>query len=188
MASKIEYSKDGFKTNLYIPDIGDKIVLTKDWTFTIYGESRNDEFISSIMDNPLFERKKATDLVNDVIKKSGCKPDDKWYDTTCFNSCFYALINVATSQEWFYRREYTINSGKNVFKFEPELMEEIRPKMTIPAGITICVDRIYIRKGSADYSSVTFRVEKFPDKKNHRFWAKLSDTRGIEGEVYSRIR
>jgi hypothetical protein len=44
------------------------------------------------------------------------------------------------------------------------------------------VDRIYIRKGAADYSSITFRIHGDPfDKK--RFWAKLADVNNIVGEI-----
>jgi hypothetical protein len=74
----------------------------------------------------------------------------------------------------------------------------------IPAGEILKVDRIYIRKGIKDYSSITFlwkgkstepRIEtygpgyglsgkqyKIP-RKPVRFWAKLSDVNNIEFEM-----
>lgn len=81
---------------------------------------------------------------------------------------------------------------------------------TIPAGTTLKVDRIYIRKGMSEYSSLSFlwvgertepRVEQrhgtayFETKKDFsyeikiprkpiRFWAKLADVNKIE---YKRV-
>jgi len=56
------------------------------------------------------------------------------------------------------------------------------------------VDRVYIRKGMEDFSSITFVVVSSPDKrlikkkdgglapKAVRFWVKLQETRSIEIE------
>lgn len=58
-------------------------------------------------------------------------------------------------------------------------------RVTIPKDTILVVDRIYVRNGQKDYSSVTFRIKSCPDKKFNktRFWAKLHDTRSIEFEV-----
>ena len=80
---------------------------------------------------------------------------------------------------------------------------------TIPAGATLKVDRIYIRKGNKEYSSITFlwKGEALPAKMEPdsdwdnlirtlvpngkffkvpripiRFWAKLADVNNIEFE------
>ena len=69
---------------------------------------------------------------------------------------------------------------------------------TIPAGATLKIDRIYIRKGGRDYSSITFlwtgealpaKIEKYLDGSTYkvpripiRFWAKLEDVNRIEFE------
>lgn len=59
--------------------------------------------------------------------------------------------------------------------------------VTIPEGTTLSVDRIYIRKGVSNYSSVTFTIPKDVNKKHplagSRFWAKLSDANKIEFEL-----
>lgn len=64
-------------------------------------------------------------------------------------------------------------------------------QVTIPAGTVLTVDRIYIRSGAADFSSLTFRAT-FPGKKTAksffgrtgvRFWAKLADVNRIEFET-----
>jgi hypothetical protein len=70
--------------------------------------------------------------------------------------------------------------------------------LTLPAETTLKVDRIYIRKGASDYSSVTFFASglgevlvkprwifgsgKEKKKKSLRFWAKLADCNNIEFE------
>ena len=61
--------------------------------------------------------------------------------------------------------------------------------MTLLAGTVLKVDRIYIRKGSAEYSSITFFVSESPmpelsSKKGpkRRFWVKLQDANNIEFE------
>ena len=69
---------------------------------------------------------------------------------------------------------------------------------TIPAGAILKVDRVYIRKGSKDYSSITFlwkgealpaKIETYSDGSTGkvpripvRFWAKLADVNNIEFE------
>lgn len=55
---------------------------------------------------------------------------------------------------------------------------------TLPKGTQLKIDRIYIRKGQDEYSSITFYIEDCPDKtfkpkKKIRFWVKLSDVNNI---------
>jgi len=73
---------------------------------------------------------------------------------------------------------------------------------TIPAGAVLKIDRIYVRKGKGDFSSITFlwkgesidprvvqrdpqywgeTIVKIP-RKPVRFWAKLDDVNNIEFE------
>ena len=124
---------------LYIPEIGDVIRLTQDWTFDLYNEDRN----STMMERMGDDRPVAY----------------RWH-----NKNFSAI------------------------------------PVTVPAGAELKVDRIYIRKGKGDYSSITFlwvgertnaRVElrdpklwgeaktKIP-RKAVRFWAKLTDVNNLE--------
>jgi hypothetical protein len=61
--------------------------------------------------------------------------------------------------------------------------------VTIPIDTILTVDRVYIRKGVSDFSSLTFRIPKDKNKKHIyagvRFWAKLSDVNKIEFELIS---
>ena len=124
---------------LYIPEIGDSIKLTADWTFDLYDEYRNDTL------------KEVMGITFPEIQSS---------------------------------------------------FQQSAP-CTLPAGAVLKIDRIYIRKGVSEYSSVTFlwkgkstepRIEtygpgygragsqyKIP-RKPVRFWAKLADVNNIEFE------
>jgi hypothetical protein len=119
---------------LYIPEIGDQLRLTEDWTFGLYNEDRNETLMEKIGD-----RRKVT-----------------------WGGAGYSTIPC-----------------------------------TIPAGATLKVDRIYIRKGISEYSSITFlwvgerteprmgqkywsTVEVKIPRKPVRFWAKLDDVNNIE--------
>ena len=59
--------------------------------------------------------------------------------------------------------------------------------ITLPAGTSLTIDRIYIRKGASAFDSVTFNLINYPGKSKKgfgrvRFWAKLDDVNRI---VYS---
>jgi hypothetical protein len=52
--------------------------------------------------------------------------------------------------------------------------------ITLPKNTVLEVDRIYIRQGSAQYSSVTFKIR---GKKVLRFWLTLSDVNKIDCNI-----
>jgi hypothetical protein len=111
---------------LYVPEIGDKLKLTNDWTFDLHWEHRN------------------TGLIKHFFGE-----DFKW-----------GRDNVAP-----------------------------RP-VTLLAGTVITVDRIYIRQGASEYSSISFYAAigetgkgSFGKPKSPRFWATLKDCNKIEFEV-----
>lgn len=71
-------------------------------------------------------------------------------------------------------------------------------QVTLPAKTCLIVDRIYIRKGSPDYDSITFRIEtcsvdslaykneqgkKIKGKTSSRFWVKLKDANRIKCDL-----
>ena len=61
--------------------------------------------------------------------------------------------------------------------------------ITIPVDTILSVDRIYVRRGVSNYSSITFTVPKTLNKKSKfagtRFWTKLSDANKIEFDLLS---
>ena len=99
---------------------------------------------------------------------------------------------VLLSQDW----EFTLHPeyrNETMFKHLglhwPDNWHEqkkVQPrKVTIPAGTELRVDRIYIRKGSSEYDSVTFllcgqKTRKEVKNRAVRFWAKLADVNNIE--------
>jgi hypothetical protein len=129
-------------TKLYIPRLGDQLRLAADWTFRLFGESRN----WGLYDHLKLERRTT----------------NGYYDPAKFREA------------------------------------------SIPAGETLKVDRIYIRRGQADFDSVTFQLvgrktKAKRDEREHywkpgetytyvtpsravRFWAKLDDVNGMEFE------
>lgn len=62
----------------------------------------------------------------------------------------------------------------------------------LPPKTVLSVDRVYIRKGANDFSSITFRIESVPTPERiiplwqkllkKRFWAKLSDVNKMQIE------
>lgn len=113
---------------LFLPEIGNRLVLTKDWEFVLYWESRNAK----------------------LIEKMGFKYEHIW------------------------------SHKQNSHKKQNFLV-------TMPIGTVLSVDRIYIRKGNAGFSSVSFRIPKVENKKHTfsgvRFWASLSDVNQIEFDL-----
>ena len=112
---------------LYVPEIGDRLELTTDWSFKLHFESRNKK---------LLER---------------------------FGHTF------AWSQK--------SSDGLDV---------------TLRKGVVLKVDRVYIRQGMEDFSSITFYAEfpgeptktgAFGKPDSARFWAKLSDCNKIEFDI-----
>ena len=48
--------------------------------------------------------------------------------------------------------------------------------ITLPKGTLLSIDRIYIRKGNAEFNSISFRILKgSPKYSKTRFWSKLDD-------------
>lgn len=153
---------------LYVPEIGDHLRLTADWTFVLHNEYRN----RSLWDH--FDCDNAPEVYQQVAEKNSLrdeltKLEQKMYPGNTYWSvppASYDPVDVA-------RRE--------------ELYELIRPNehatIMISAGAVLSVDRIFIRKGMDDWSSLTFFLKELPGvtfKKKPRFWAKLHDCNNIE--------
>jgi len=54
--------------------------------------------------------------------------------------------------------------------------------VVLKSGTILIVDRIYIRKGNAEYSSITFRATIPNIKKKQRFWLKLDMANTLIGD------
>lgn len=58
-----------------------------------------------------------------------------------------------------------------------DFYDSVSIPVTLPAGTTLVVRRIFIRQGAGDFDSVTFSARV--GKKSHRFWVKLEDANNI---------
>jgi hypothetical protein len=188
---------------LYVPEIGDHIRLTKEWTFTLYPEGRNVTLanlygyrqfahnlwldLSKIEDEP--ERNYTLNYPShdDFYKKQslfGKRPSYDDYRKEC------KRIEEESTTYQAYLAAYK-NWRERADKLAIENLE-----VTFPVGTVLAVDRIYIRKGSSDYSSITFYAKGLGESelknrwsgrttkwKAQRFWAKLQDCNNIEFEL-----
>jgi hypothetical protein len=170
---------------LFIPEIGTKLVLAKDWKFTLYAEGRNKkllEYFGAYLSNystAIFEKDfPSFKLVYDV--DFPCNKKD--YYTTNISGNKKFLNDKYCQDRDFYLNTNPVNINYNTkIKIWNDDIKKASHHKSIPVilkkGIVLKVDRIYIKKGASDYSSISFFAEI--DKKNYRFWAKLEDCNKI---------
>lgn len=168
---------------LYVPEIGDMIRLTEDWSFTLYRESRNDS---------LWREENCWNRIVDPDPAPVRELEKKIFEIESRTT----YQEVAHAYKWGPRRVkvYASQEDKdNHWKFTSELNSlNCRPSwapVTLLKDTVLNVDRIYIRKGVSEYSSITFYVwsKSGPvaanaSKKKSRFWAKLADCNNIQFE------
>lgn len=73
--------------------------------------------------------------------------------------------------------------------------DSVKTPFTLPEGSVLKIYRIYVRRGKAEFSSITFTLSECPDpslapkkKGGYRskavsFWVKLEDANRIEGDI-----
>lgn len=94
-----------------------------------------------------------------------------------------AAVKAYDERMWEFNAkvEEAIEQGITVIQIEEVKMPFV--SVTLPVGTELSVDRIYIRKGASDYSSVTFNVLSIPNVKKKgrvRFFASLDDVNNLE--------
>ena len=206
---------------LYIPEISDQLTLSKDWKFDLHAESRNKalgaffglnlEYLGAprydhvwVSQNDIAPMR-APDYVipypdrNDPKFKTSASLFSPWESFGGGQRVDVNKLNQANKEAEDNCVEYQLwlkdNEAyqKKVAKYASNNKSV---EVTIPKGTLLQVDRIYIRKGASDYSSITFfaknigeviipasrwsRSTKPVKKKALRFWAKLSDCNNIE--------
>ena len=191
--------------NFYVPEIGDEIILSKDWNFNLFPERRNVDLaayfghylfssggISGWIDPKEIPLLREPDYKIDYPKLSDFTRNDilgrERFDDVAFNIARHKAEQEnpefvkyrEDNKEW---RELCAKSWKPVLS------------CTLPAGTLLKIDRIYIRKGGSDYSSITFYAKNLEStviivqkwsgdhtkkkKASLRFWAKLLDCNQI---------
>lgn len=190
---------------MYVPEIGDHVVLTEDWNFILHPESRNQDLGKFFGYSQHWEgwiNDEALPPMRDFDYKVNYPNYDDYRNTYRGNDTYNSFQDLTRQAEqncpeyvkyWADQEEW---NTKAEALFIPEL------KVTLPAGTVLAIDRIYIRKGSSDYSSITFYAKtlgtiirkdrwssgKEKKKSALRFWAKLDDCNNIVFEKTDKIK
>lgn len=202
---------------LYTPELGDKIRLIADWTFTLHRERRNTSLFSRVGWNPENHNQRVeSDGEQGVhIRRYAYMRDSVWSPSTNKTTVGppkpemefdlgEPVENVEVMYCWPEGSEpfpFMLSEDKRVVKvtglvekptkfpdryqgvdLTARLVLGAEAPLTLPAGSVLTVDRIYVRKGQGDFSSLSFFLAGGKKPKASRFWAKLSDCNNIEFE------
>lgn len=171
-------------TQLFIPEIGTELKLAEDWTFELHAEYRNQKMFertpyhaNSISVGARYAEKEY------ILTKEQYKV---WEDHVeeLYNQCTEMMKSKVKTKFGGWDQETDKFYWEERAKFEEAHRAEYQEHvfMTIPKDAVLKVDRIYIRKGKGDYSSITFYTQFPGEKKKVRFWAKLEDCNKIKFE------
>ena len=162
---------------LYIPRLGDKLILTENWYFKLLPDSRNEKiaahfnnYLTSIKVNPaIFYHSEV--WIDEGVKKLDPGRNPPVMISASFENREKMIWSQKMYDEW--RVKFDVYQKAAREKHTKTI------DVYITEGCTLTVDRIYIRKGAPEYDSVSFFVEGLVPKKI-RFWAKLDDCNNIE--------
>lgn len=167
---------------MFIPEIGTRILLARPFQFQLFAERRN----KAIVD--------ALGYPGYILRRSF------WLDAAQQRSMEDIL------EEPIHHPDLVVTPWRNVADNpNSPLRKECALEMRLPEGTVLGVDRIYIRKGVSDFSSVSFNIVYCPNPilspktgfakmggtkatidlvkgnaKNPRFWVKLHDVNRME--------
>jgi hypothetical protein len=189
----------------FIPTIGTKVTLTQPWAFTLYSERRNSSLMSAV-----------------GLTDKDCYPKAERYEcgsqggvwnlgrTEEHGQCFVSIrrpgsFEIRVEDHPLVGRFERIGPTIAVAPFAaPEgslcavqiVPGPRRREITIPAGATLTVDRIYIRQNAEDFDSISFVLDMVTAKQmgaktgsyfgraGARFWAKLGDVHSMEFDLH----
>lgn len=186
---------------LYIPEIGDHIRLTADWTFTLHAEGHNNA-LANIFGYQIFGWNywlDRTKIEDEPAKKYTIDYPHEEYFKRAFSKgqCTYEERQAAYKKAALESESYQdyLKAYEDWRKRAYALLTD-KITITLPAGTVLAVDRIYIRKEASDFSSITFYAKGLGESetknrrsgratkwKAQRFWAKLADCNQIEFEL-----
>lgn len=184
---------------MYIPEIGDRFRLTHPWEFVLHNEYRNSDVWEAL------GCAKHPDVAPRAARYEAASAElREMWDKHSFLATRDALpspfLPLGSRPRTFTRREIP----EELMERDQELREILnqdnqswwKASVTLPKGTVLSVDRIYIRKGASDFSSLTFYVHECPlpeltpakkgggfKKGRKRFWAKLDDVNRIRFET-----
>lgn len=174
---------------IFIPEIGTKLRLEETWSFRLYSEYRNTGAFARLHGDTEYK-----------VDAYGFKhtTESKIHTWKAHTGQTYKNVYQAFTYELTEDRMLIPTVEKNKgWRHEPitkEVQESLAEREIpsfldwwkesfLPVGTILTVDRIYIRKGAQDFSSLSFWAQIPMDKKRFRFWAKLSDVNEIECTV-----
>ncbi len=155
---------------LYIPEIGDTIRLTDNWAFNLQDEYRN----KSLWE--LLECDSKSEVLAHKNKQSALSDELNRLEAKMYPGNVY-WRNPANPVD-------PVDHNRRLELYELLREQPVVPVM-LPAGSVLSIDRIFIRKGANDWSSLTFFLKEHPTlsfKKKPRFWVNLPDCNKIEFE------
>lgn len=178
----------------YVPEIGDQVRLVSDWHFELYKEHRNNKLwdLAKSDSNPalLAWEKRCTELRAELrrleaLQKTKFVQEKNWKHGRFWHNNEPEYVPVE-------KRYWPDEADEKLYdETREKLWAEDKPRVpfVLPTGSLLSIDRIYIRKGVSDYSSITFYLKEttwapLAKKKKGatRFWAKLRDVNQIEFE------
>lgn len=182
---------------LFIPDIGTEIILAEDWNFTLHAEYRNETLAAAF--GYAFQHHGFTDIEKArEIQKLINDAHDKiiWPTEETLPRAWLESYDTRQRKETeFLESQESYREWNKLFKEISSLPSVNEINVVIPKGSKLKIDRIYIRKGASEYSSITFYLKDFADVetvsgyrklkkvKSLRFWAKLEDCNRIKFET-----
>ncbi len=175
--------------DFYVPTIGDKIYLTKDWTFNLHHESRNigladrleNQFPKVTRYHTYHKRKvRAKMCGKDYPSQGGIfSTAPKKLVVWCSQTRQYGLEEEsvpadtplgATDQSGYRIIEVHVGGVSNPQPDNPHVYVYQEPyetidwsgntQVTLPAKTCLRIDRIYIKKNAPTFDSITFYVEE----------------------------
>jgi len=181
-------------TKFYVPELGDKITLAEDFTFSLHSEFRNEDLAAAfghyttsygLTDYEVLPPMRERDYTVNYPDKGKFQTWRGSLDCVAYNKAAKVAEESCLERTKYYEdySAYCEAASKIGKPFIP---------VTLPKGTELIVDRIYIRKGASDYSSITFRTNslgstevrqrwggKTKNKKSLRFWVKLQECNTI---------
>lgn len=170
--------------NIFIPDIGTKLTLTRPWTFDLWFEHRNEgliekELLAAGFDNtPTFhEPTTGKDRFGNPF--TWTNPPTIPMRTLMWGGRFHRDRKETKAE---------LEKARAVMG-DRFILDDVNGIITtLPKGSVLTVDRIYIRKGQGygKFSSISFYLtlpQKSKQKGRLRFWAKLKDVNTIVADV-----
>lgn len=136
---------------VHIPTVGEVLQLAKDWTFTAIAEYRNRALLDYLEETGVIP--KGADRFTPLPLPLCGRDTPRHPSRTCQR---LAGHEGDCNAYVYHHRGY------------------MRYACTVPRGTRLLVDRIYIRRGKAEWDSLTFWAQGL-GKKRVRFFAKLAD-------------